>query len=60
MNIADVQTQPIQSEIAKGGAMMIGNAKDIRFEAQIQDVIFTRLQHALQTAIKEVQEMLEI
>ena len=60
MNIADVQIQPIPSEIAKGGAMMIGNAKDIRFEAQIQDAIFTRLQHAQETAIKEVREMLEI
>ena len=61
MNIADVQIQPIPSVIAKGGAMQIGNAKDIRIiEAQLQDVIFTRLQLALETATKEVQEMLEI
>ena len=60
MNIADVQIQQIPSEIAKGGAMTIRNAKDIRFEARIQDVIFTRLQLALETATKEVREMLEI
>ena len=60
MNIADVQIQPIPSEIVKEGATMIENVKDIRLESQTQDVIFTRLQHALQTAIKEVREMLEI
>ena len=60
MNIADVQIQPIPSEIAKRGAMTTGIAKDIRFEVQIQDVIFTRLQHAQETAIKEAREMLEI
>ena len=60
MNIADVQIQPIPSKIARGSAMTIGNAKDIHFEAQTQDVIFTRLQHAQETAIKEVREMLEI
>ena len=60
MNIADVQIQPIPSKIARGNAMTIGNAKDIHFEAQTQDVIFTRLQHALETATKEVWEMLEI
>ena len=60
MNIADAQIQLIPSKIAKGGAMTIGNAKDIRSEAQIQDVIFIRLQHAQVTAINEVQEMLEI
>ena len=60
MNIADVPILPIPSEIAKGGATTTGNAKDIRFEARIQDVIFTRSQHALETATKEVREILEI
>ena len=67
MNIADVtitnQNQPIPLEIAKGGAMTIRNAKDIRFEARTRcykDAIFTRPQHAQKTAIKEVWEMSEI
>ena len=60
MNIAVVQIQLIPSKIARGSAMTIRNAKDIHFEAQTQDVIFTRLQHAKKTAIKEVWEMLEL
>ena len=56
-NIADV---PIPSNIAKGGAMATENAKDIRFEAPIHNVIFTRLLHAHIPAIKEILEKLEI